>query len=134
MTKPKRRNGKTIIYTDLDGTFLDEKNYSFLESLTALHVAQERGVPVIFCSSKTRAEIEYIRKATGAHDPFIVENGGAIYVPERCFPFAIDDSMSRDGCDVIELGESYLRRVRRYRQQRSSSRRPRPPVESASAR
>jgi mannosyl-3-phosphoglycerate phosphatase len=119
MTKPKRRNGKTIIYTDLDGTFLDEKNYSFLESLTALRVAQERGVPVIFCSSKTRAEIEHLRRAAEVDDPFIVENGGAIYAPERYFPFSIDDSMSLDGYDVIELGESYSGLVAIFRMLRA---------------
>jgi uncharacterized membrane protein YphA (DoxX/SURF4 family) len=62
-----KQNEKTIIYTDLDGTFLDEKNYSYLESLPALRVAQESGVPVIFCSSMTRAEIEHLRKATGVN-------------------------------------------------------------------
>jgi predicted mannosyl-3-phosphoglycerate phosphatase (HAD superfamily) len=119
MTKPKRRNGKSIIYTDLDGTFLDEKNYSFLESLTALRVAQERGVPVIFCSSKTRAEIEHLRRAAEVDDPFIVENGGAIYAPEGYFPFSIDDSMSREGYDVIELGESYSGLVAIFRMLRA---------------
>jgi mannosyl-3-phosphoglycerate phosphatase len=107
MTESMRQKGKTIIFTDLDGTFLDEKNCSFRESLPALRVAQERGIPVIFCSSKTRAEIEHLRKATEADDPFIVENGSAIYAPEGYFPFTVEDSMSRDGYDVIELGESY---------------------------
>jgi mannosyl-3-phosphoglycerate phosphatase len=116
-----RQNGKKIIYTDLDGAFLDEKNYSFRESLPALRVAQERGVPVIFCSSKTCAEIEHFRKATEVNDPFVVENGGAIYVPKGYFPFAIDDSMSRDGYDVIELGESYLGLVALFRLLRASS-------------
>ena len=65
-----KQNEKTIIYTDLDGTFLDEKNFSFRESLPALRVAQESGVPVIFFSSKTRAEIEHLRKALEVNDLF----------------------------------------------------------------
>ena len=121
MTESMRQNGKTIIYTDLDGSFLDEKNYSFRESLPALRVAQERGIPVIFCSSKTRAEIEHLRKATEVNDPFIVENGGAIHAPEGYFPFTVEDSMSRDGYDVIELGESYLRLVDLFRVLRAGS-------------
>ncbi len=118
ITKFMRQNGKTIIYTDLDGTFLDEKNYKFRESLPALWTAQEKGIPVVFCSSKTRAEIEHIRKATEANDPFIVENGGAIYVPEGYFPFAIEGSASCDGYSVIEMAEPYSKLVdlfRRYR-------------------
>jgi mannosyl-3-phosphoglycerate phosphatase len=116
-----RQNGKKIIYTNLDGTFLNEKNYSFLESLPALRAAQARDIPVIFCSSKTRAEIEHLRRAAEVNDPFIVENGGAVYVPEGYFPFTIDDSMSRDGYDVIELGESYLRLVDLFRLLRAGS-------------
>lgn len=114
-----RKRRKTIIYTDLDGTFLDEQSYSFLESAPALRVAQEREIPVIFCSSKTRAEIEHLRKAVGAPDPFIVEDGGAIYVPEGYFPFTVEDSMSRDGYAVIELGESYLKLVDLFRSLRA---------------
>jgi mannosyl-3-phosphoglycerate phosphatase len=106
---------KTIIYTDLDGTFLDEKNYSFLRSLPALQAAQKRGIPIVFCSSKTRAEIEHIRKATGVNDPFIVENGGAIYVPTGYFPFTIEGSASRAGYSVIEIGEQYTKLVDLFR-------------------
>jgi mannosyl-3-phosphoglycerate phosphatase len=115
------KKGKTIIYTDLDGTFLDEKDYSFGESLTALRDAQENGISVIFCSSKTRAEIEYLRKATETTDPFIVENGGAIFVPENYFPFPMEDIMFRGGYQVIELGESYSRLVDLFRVLRSGS-------------
>jgi mannosyl-3-phosphoglycerate phosphatase len=116
-----RQNGKTIIYTDLDGTFLNEENYSFRESLPALLAAQERGIPVVFCSSKTRAEIEHLRKATEVTDPFIVEHGGAIFVPKGYFPFSIEGSMSRDGCEAIELGESYPRLVNLFRLLRAGS-------------
>jgi mannosyl-3-phosphoglycerate phosphatase len=116
-----RQNGKMIIYTDLDGAFLDDKDYSFQESAPALHVAQERGISVIFCSSKTRAEIESLRKAAGMNAPFIVENGGAIYAPEGYFPFTVEDGMSRDGYDVIELGESYPRLVSLFRLLRAGS-------------
>ncbi|MCI0661764.1 MAG: HAD-IIB family hydrolase [Acidobacteria bacterium] len=116
-----RQNGKTIIYTDLDGSFLDEKDYSFRESLPALLAAQKRAISVVFCSSKTRAEIEHLRKATKATDPFIVENGAAIFVPDGYFPFAIEDSMSRDGYEVIELGESYSKLVDLFRFMRAGS-------------
>jgi mannosyl-3-phosphoglycerate phosphatase len=118
-TEFMRRNGKTIIYTDLDGTFLDEKSYSFRESLPALWTAQGRGIPVIFCSSKTRAEIEHIRKATEVRDPFIVENGGAIFVPEGYFPSAIDSSASRNGYEVIEMGKPYSKIVDLFRRFRA---------------
>jgi mannosyl-3-phosphoglycerate phosphatase len=116
-----RQNGIAIIYTCLDGAFLDDNDYSFRESERALRAAQARGIPVIFCSSKTRAETESLRKAAGVNDPFIVENGGAIYAPEGYFPFTVEDGMSRDGYEVIELGESYSRLVALFRLLRAGS-------------
>jgi mannosyl-3-phosphoglycerate phosphatase len=110
-----RRNGKTIIFTDLDGSFLDEQDYSFLDSAPALRVARERGVPVVFCSSKTRAEIESLRNAVDLTDPFVVENGGAIYIPRGYFPFLLGDAMARDEYEVIELGEPYRKLVDSFR-------------------
>jgi mannosyl-3-phosphoglycerate phosphatase len=107
-----------IIFTDLDGSFLDHVTYSFAESLPALKAAAARSVPVVFCSSKTRPEVEVIRQQTGIEDPFVVENGGAIYVPRGYFPFTIEESIRRDAFDVVQLGTPYsvlvdvLRRIR----------------------
>jgi mannosyl-3-phosphoglycerate phosphatase len=98
---------KIIIYTDLDGTFLDHETYSYAESLPALQAATAKAIPIVFCSSKTRAEIEIIRQCTSVLDPFIVENGGAVYVPVDYFPFFIDGSMRRGEFEVIELGIPY---------------------------
>jgi mannosyl-3-phosphoglycerate phosphatase family protein len=115
MAEFMKYNGKIIIYTDLDGAFLDERNYSFLESLTALRTAQARGIPVVFCSSKTRAEIEHIRRAAEVKDPFIVENGGAIFVPEGYFHFNLEGSASHDRFKVIEMGEPYSKLIALFR-------------------
>jgi mannosyl-3-phosphoglycerate phosphatase len=112
---------KLIIYTDLDGTFLDHQTYSCMESLPALRAAKAHDTPIVFCSSKTRAEIEVIQQYTLVRDPFIVENGGAIYVPEGYFPFAIDGSLSRGGFAVIELGTPYFRVVETLRRLREKS-------------
>ncbi len=104
-------DAQPIIYTDLDGTFLDHHTYSFAESLPALRAAQGRNIPVVFCSSKTRAEIEFIRTQAEVADPFIVENGGAIYIPENYFPFEIPKSVAWDGYKVIGLGTPYFNLV-----------------------
>lgn len=108
-----------IIYTDLDGTFLDHHTYSFADSLPALRAAQNRGIPVVFCSSKTRAEVEFIRQQTEVFDPFIVENGGAIYIPENYFPFEIPKSVACNGYQVIELGTPYFNLVATLRSLRA---------------
>ncbi|GIV58951.1 MAG: mannosyl-3-phosphoglycerate phosphatase [Rhodothermaceae bacterium] len=70
-----------VIVTDLDGTLLDFETYSPAAARPALERARAAGWPVIFCSSKTRAEQEVYRTALGLDEPFIVENGAALFVP-----------------------------------------------------
>jgi mannosyl-3-phosphoglycerate phosphatase len=65
----------------------------------------------VLCSSKTRAEIEHIQLELGLRDPFISENGGAIFVPRGYFLFAPDGVRSSNGYDVIELGAPYWQLV-----------------------
>jgi len=114
-----KTSGKIIIYTDLDGTLLDHQTYSCAAALPALRAAIDKGVPIIFCSSKTRAEIEVIQQCALVRDPFIVENGGAVYLPGGYFPFNIEGSILRDGLQVIELGAPYSRLVEALRQIRA---------------
>lgn len=45
---------------------------------------EERGVPWIFNTSKTRAELVSLRKQLSNSYPFIVENGAAVFFPEGC--------------------------------------------------
>lgn len=49
---------KIIIFTDLDGTLLDVV-YSYHAANEALHSIREQDIPLVICSSKTRAEIEF---------------------------------------------------------------------------
>ncbi|MHB8766809.1 MAG: HAD-IIB family hydrolase [Deferrisomatales bacterium] len=67
-----------IVFTDLDGTLLDHDTYDALAAAPALQALGRRGVPVVLCSSKTRAEILAIQGRLGLSGPFIPENGGAV--------------------------------------------------------
>jgi len=81
---------KQIVFTDLDGTLLDPITYSYEKSLTGINWLKESGIPIVFCSAKTRAEQEIYRRKLGISHPFVVENGGAIFVPQGYFPFPFD--------------------------------------------
>jgi len=101
-----------VIFTDLDGTLLDHAAYSFAPARDALHVVKEQGIPIILCSSKTRAEIEYWRTRLDNSHPFISENGGAIFIPDSYFTAEQLDSWAtttkRKGAyRVIPLGTPY---------------------------
>ena len=97
---------KTIIFTDLDGTLLDPVTYSPKAAEPALDLTRQKRIPVVFVSSKTRAELEVWRKRLDNHHPFVVENGGGIYIPERYFSFPVQGAL-RDGYRVICLGTPY---------------------------
>jgi mannosyl-3-phosphoglycerate phosphatase family protein len=97
---------KFIIFTDLDGTLLHPKTYSFDEASPALELIRQRDIPLILCSSKTWAELEVYRKRLNNRHPFISENGGGLFVPEGYFPFRVGDEM-RGGCWFIIFGSPY---------------------------
>jgi len=74
-----------VIFTDLDGTLLDRKTYSWEEAVQALDSCRRSSVPVILASSKTGAEMEVIRRRLSLSDPYISENGGAVFFPVESF-------------------------------------------------
>lgn len=73
--------GKIVIFSDLDGTLLDAEDYTFDPALPALERVREKAIPLIFCTSKTAAEIELWQGCLGIDDPYILESGGGIFVP-----------------------------------------------------
>jgi mannosyl-3-phosphoglycerate phosphatase len=92
-----------IVFTDLDGTLLDSGTYSYRKSLSAINRLKEKGIPIIFCSAKTRAEQEIYRRELGLFHPFVVENGGAVFIPRGYFPFSFDYHKAVDDLLAIEL-------------------------------
>jgi len=110
-----------VFITDLDGTLLDA-NYSYEASLPALNLLKRLRIPLVLCTSKTRAEVEALRCRLGNRDPFIVENGGALYIPDGCLPVEINTAIRRGGCAIIEFGAPYLELVQTLRRASAESR------------
>ncbi|MGR3177345.1 MAG: HAD-IIB family hydrolase [Candidatus Anammoxibacter sp.] len=99
--------GKTVVITDLDGSLLHPRSYSFDEAKPSLELIKERNIPLILSSSKTRVEIELYREKLNNCHPFVAENGGGIFIPDDYFPFPIEGE-KKDGYIVINLGTPYL--------------------------
>jgi len=74
---------KLIVFSDLDGTFLDHNNYKWSSASEAVNSLKKCNFPLIFNSSKTSKEIRSIRNATDNSDPFICENGAALHLNEN---------------------------------------------------
>jgi mannosyl-3-phosphoglycerate phosphatase len=98
-----------VVFTDLDGTLLDGSTYSFDAAQEALDELRARSIPIVVVSSKTQAEIEPLRFRLRNEHPFIVENGGAVFVPSNYFPFQLTDATAHDQYHIVGLGTSYPR-------------------------
>jgi mannosyl-3-phosphoglycerate phosphatase len=77
----KQSQPQVLIFTDLDGTLLDDQTYDFSPALPALKIIHSRNIPLVLVSSKTRAEIQLFRELLSLESPFIAENGGGIFFP-----------------------------------------------------
>ena len=71
-------NSKFWIVSDVDGTLMDHF-YDLTPAKETITWLQRLGIPVILCTSKTKSEVKIIRDDLNLKDPYIVENGGAIY-------------------------------------------------------
>ena len=111
-----------LIFSDIDNTLLQSyvikegeiyHTEEYGEIKEVVKSLRKNNIPLVLCSSKTRVEQEKIRKYLEIEDPFIVENGGAIYIPENYFPIDLEElGLSINHINenlVIELGKSYNR-------------------------
>ena len=91
-----------IIFTDLDGSLLDQETYQASPADSLFEMLDSLGVPVVFNSSKTFPEMLKIRRLLRNSQPFAVENGSAVYVP-------IDyDFVGTDGLETIHGYRRYV--------------------------
>lgn len=76
---------KLLVFTDLDGTLLDHKNYSWKKAEPAISLLNELAFPLIINSSKTSSEIINLIDEIGIRHPFISENGSVVNIPNEYF-------------------------------------------------
>jgi len=100
---------KMVLFTDLDGSLLDPVTYSFDAANEALSALRASDTPLVLASSKTRAEIEPIRSRLNHPHPFIVENGGGLFIPKGLFDYPLEEASMRGPYLVVELGAPYGR-------------------------
>lgn len=98
---------RMVVFTDLDGSLLDHETYSYENARAALRLLRERQVPLVFTTSKTRPEVEMLQADMGIFDPFIVENGAAIFFRDGYGGLRTDAGFHRPPYRVIQLGASY---------------------------
>ncbi len=101
-----------IIFTDLDGTLLDNQTYGWEKAAPALNLCKKLNVPIILASSKTRAEIDKLRIDLSIYAPFISENGGGIFFPSEISGTPLPGASLDKDLWKLSLGLPYSRLVR----------------------
>lgn len=96
-----------FIFTDLDGTLLNQNDYRYDDALPILGVLENKNIPVIPVTSKTKAEVESLCKKIGLNSPFITENGSGIFIPKGDFRFDTTQALTTDLYKYISLGLDY---------------------------
>ena len=102
-----KQNNKYLIFTDLDGTLLDHKTYSFDAANEMLAHIKANNIPLIITTSKTKEEILKLRKKLDLNYPFIVENGAGIFLPNKNDFTQI--SMGKTYSEILDFFNTYKR-------------------------
>ncbi|MCO6381142.1 mannosyl-3-phosphoglycerate phosphatase [Oceanicola sp. 502str15] len=71
-----------IVFTDLDGTLLDHRDYSFAAAQSALECMAKKNLPLVLASSKTSSEMKELAQNLPCEPAaLIVENGAGVVWP-----------------------------------------------------
>lgn len=98
---------KILIFSDLDGTLLNQEDYDYKPALPVLEKLKQLAIPVIPVTSKTCAEVSLLRQELGLSDPFIVENGSGVFVPLSDPRWVIANPQPQGGYHVELFGCNY---------------------------
>lgn len=97
-----------VVFCDLDDTLFEPHTFAVDASThRALDRIARENLPLLFCSSKTRAELELMQQELGINQPFICENGAAVFVPRGYFGFSVAQAPEVAGYEVVEFGKPY---------------------------
>lgn len=78
-----------LIFTALEGALIDPRTDSFAGAEEAVYELDRRKIAYILLTSRTREEIEPVRRKLEHNHPFVTENGGGIFFPDGYFSVRI---------------------------------------------
>ena len=98
---------RQLVFSALEGALVDARTDSFSGAEEALSELHRRNIPLILLSSRTRAEIEPVRRKLEHNHPFITENGGGIFFPDGYFNLRIPGAVRFGRYFCIAQGRPY---------------------------
>lgn len=121
-TEGRSQAPSVVVFSRLDPAVLDDSTRARETLREGLGRLAARGIPVVVGSRATRAEVELLREELGLTDPFIAENGAAVFVPRGYFPFPLPASGMRSGYHTFERSIAHDAVVRALRRAASQAR------------
>lgn len=100
-----------VVFTDLDGCLLDEVTGAYDPARPALRALRRAEVPLVLCTSKTRAEVEPLHRQLDLEGPYVVENGGALAIPASARGWKAPMAPRGGGPLLVPLGAPHARLV-----------------------
>jgi predicted mannosyl-3-phosphoglycerate phosphatase (HAD superfamily) len=92
-----------LVLSDVDGVLNDPKPASLARAASALMPIADDRCALVLCSRYTRAELEILQQKLGINQPFVAENGAAVFIPAGHFGVPIPGSRRQGGYDVVEF-------------------------------
>lgn len=96
-----------LIFTALEGALVDPQTDSFAGAEEALSELDRRKIAYVLLTSRTRDEIEPLRRKMEHNHPFVTENGGGIFFPDGYFSLRIPGSERVGRYLSVSLGRPY---------------------------
>jgi mannosyl-3-phosphoglycerate phosphatase len=106
MAAPPR---SVLVFCDLDNTLFEPRTFCLDRSRSnAFDRLERRHLRIVLCSIRTRVELELMQRELGLHQPFICEDGGALFVPRGYFGHALEQAADVAGYQAVEFGRDYV--------------------------
>jgi mannosyl-3-phosphoglycerate phosphatase len=83
-----------VVFTEPLGLLIRDGRPAWDAAHDALDELARRKIPLVFASSGTRMELEFLRRQIENRHPFITENGGALFIPHGYFSAKIPDAVT----------------------------------------
>jgi mannosyl-3-phosphoglycerate phosphatase len=96
-----------LIFSAVDGALIDPRTGSWADAEEALSELEHRKIAVILLTSRTRAEIDPVRRKIGHNHPFVTEHGGGIFFPDGYFNVRLPGAVRNGRYLCINQGRPY---------------------------
>src|SRR5258707_9056638 len=93
-SEPYLRQTSNVLYIAVD-TLIPLRGHSFLRLDEFTAVLDHEAIPAVWLTSRSRLQLHDARRKHGHTQPFIAEDGCAVYLPEGYFHLRPDSDPSR---------------------------------------